>query len=283
MNLVGKIFTVLVFLMSIVFATFAVMVNAGHKNWRNEVVDPAIGLNKKLVDEVALKEKKESEKKQLEEAKALELDRQGKRLTAAENERERAIKEVQANEGEINKLSHDLRDAVAAMAAVHKTLSELRAEADAMRNQIKVTEAARNEAFNKLVKTTDDFHNAVNDRMRLDKQIQQLTVEVTKLREMREYFKIGDNFKDKSPPSGLEGEVTSVRPDFIEISVGADDGVRKGHKFEVVRLSNKSYVGRIEVVNADFPNRAVCRPDASMQRSQIQKGDHVYANLSNIK
>ena len=33
MNLVGKIFTVLIFLMSLVFAGFAVAVHATHKNW----------------------------------------------------------------------------------------------------------------------------------------------------------------------------------------------------------------------------------------------------------
>ena len=36
MNLVGKIFTVLIFLMSVVFAAFAVAVHATHKNWLTE-------------------------------------------------------------------------------------------------------------------------------------------------------------------------------------------------------------------------------------------------------
>ena len=34
MNLVGKIFTVLIFLMCVVFGTFALMVHAAHKNWK---------------------------------------------------------------------------------------------------------------------------------------------------------------------------------------------------------------------------------------------------------
>ncbi len=36
MNLIGKIFTVLIFLMCLVFGTFAVMLHAAHKNWLAE-------------------------------------------------------------------------------------------------------------------------------------------------------------------------------------------------------------------------------------------------------
>ena len=39
MNLVGKIFTVLIFLMCVVFGTFALMVHAAHKNWKVEAVE----------------------------------------------------------------------------------------------------------------------------------------------------------------------------------------------------------------------------------------------------
>ena len=37
MNLVGKIFTVLIFVMCIVFASFSLMLHAAHKNWWNEI------------------------------------------------------------------------------------------------------------------------------------------------------------------------------------------------------------------------------------------------------
>ena len=36
MNLVGKIFTVLILVMSILFMGFAMMVYATHRNWRDE-------------------------------------------------------------------------------------------------------------------------------------------------------------------------------------------------------------------------------------------------------
>ena len=40
MNLVGKIFTVLIFVMSLVFMSFAVVVYATHRNWKEVVERP---------------------------------------------------------------------------------------------------------------------------------------------------------------------------------------------------------------------------------------------------
>ena len=40
MNLVGKIFVVLIFVMSLVFMAFAMAVYATHRNWREEVTRP---------------------------------------------------------------------------------------------------------------------------------------------------------------------------------------------------------------------------------------------------
>ena len=48
MTLVGKIFTMLIFVMSILFMAFAVMVFATHRNWKEYVTNPTTGLQKQL-------------------------------------------------------------------------------------------------------------------------------------------------------------------------------------------------------------------------------------------
>ena len=59
MNLVGKIFVVVIFVMSLVFMTLAMMVYAMHKNWRDVVVNEKeepgkpLGLSRRLQDEQA--------------------------------------------------------------------------------------------------------------------------------------------------------------------------------------------------------------------------------------
>ena len=79
MNLVGKIFTVLIFVMSITFMTMAIMVYATHKNWRDVVVasktvtglKPQLDTVKKENDDLkSQKEKLEKDLTDLQETKS---------------------------------------------------------------------------------------------------------------------------------------------------------------------------------------------------------------------
>jgi hypothetical protein len=68
-----------------------------------------------------------------------------------------------------------------------------------------------------------------------------------------------------------------VRQDgLVEISLGADSGLRKGHKLEVFR--GPTYVGRVEVLETT-PDRAVCKSDPAFQKSNLQKGDRIKSKL----
>ena len=46
----------------------------------------------------------------------------------------------------------------------------------------------------------------------------------------------------------------------------------------VTRPSTGKYIGVIQVIQVDYGNRAVCRPDKALLNDQIQKGDHVEAD-----
>jgi hypothetical protein len=289
MNLVGKIFTVLIFLMSVVFSTFALAVYSTHKNWRS-VVDNAtapLGLYQQLEnarkENTALVEKK----KALEDERQIEKTRYDKTIVKLEAENVNLRKERDANELKVSELNEALLKAVAAVKAAHETLAVLRTQVDTMRADIKTAQADRDAAFKKVVELTDKLNIAVAERLRLEKASTELQNQLVKARECLQWNKLNEksDYKAKSPPVELLGEVTGVpQPDLVEISVGADDGVRKGHKFEVVRMGGgvTKYVGRIEVMQT-FPERAVCRVDSKMQKSQIQKGDRAYANLSEVK
>jgi hypothetical protein len=149
---------------------------------------------------------------------------------------------------------------------------------DGMRSDIKVAVDERNATQKKLVDVTDDLMNAVAERDKLEKLQRQLADQITKLKAMLAYanFTLGD--MQKYAPPGLVGEVTSAsRQDAVEISVGADDGVRKGHRFVVTRPSSGKYIGVVEVIRVEYPNRSVCRPDKALTSDVIQKGDRVEA------
>ncbi len=273
MNLVGKIFTVLIFFMCVVFATFALMVHAAHKNWRDETFKANDQLIKANQERQVLIE----EKKSLENAREDERVRMRSRLTALERAAEKAIADRNEMEGKFLKVDEESRRLVMALQGAEKHLGVLQTEIDGMRNDIKLTVEERNKAQKDLVDATDALQNALNEVRRLEKLQRELVAQINQLKVVLQFNHIPPVIL-KTPPVGLEGEVTAVpRRDTVEISVGNDDGVRKGHKFVVTRPSTGKYIGIIEVINADSPNRAVCRPVPGSQNDQIQKGDHVKA------
>jgi hypothetical protein len=63
----------------------------------------------------------------------------------------------------------------------------------------------------------------------------------------------------------------------VEVSLGKDDGMRRGHMVQI--FSGSKYLGQIILreVNAD---RSVGDIDKKMQRGRIKKGDNVTTKLS---
>jgi chemotaxis protein histidine kinase CheA len=287
MNLVGKIFTVLIFVMSLVFMTFTSIVYSTHKNWMDIVTNPKTGLQESLKKAVAeretLREKTDELNKEVETEKA----RHQKVLAQLENENQELRQERINNEKKIQELDQAVRQAVAAMDATQKQLATLRKDNETLRADIKAAQTDRDAQFKIVVKLTDEVNNLANERVALEKRMLQLTEELGKARAANNWAGVNPNgpYKEKSPPAGLEGLVTAVTgQDMVEISIGSDDGVMKGHKFEVVRMAGgtANYVARIEVIQTT-PDRAVCRVDIKMQRSPIQRGDRVLASLTTIK
>ncbi len=279
MNLVGKIFTVLIFLMCVVFGTFALMVHAAHKNWREAVMASGTGYKDQLAKAETANNDLKKEKKDLETARdderaktrstLIALEQAAKDAKAAENDME---SKLQVEEGKSRVLALAIQE-------TSKRLGVLQTAIDGMRNDIKVAVDERNGTQKKLVDTTDQLMNAVAERDRLEKLQQALAAQILELNRLVKWAQITPNDLAQFAPSGLEGEVIAVAPpDAIEISVGADDGVRKGHRFVVTRPSSGGkYVGEIVVSRVDYPNRAVCKPDKAMLNDQIQRGDHVKA------
>lgn len=274
MNLVGKIFTVLIFVMCLVFATFALMVHAAHQNWYAVVKtqnQQLLELNKQHNE--ALEEQKRLQKN-LDDEKAQIRSR----IIALENEAKIAIADRDARRAELQSKENEAVKLSLAIQGAEEHLKVLQASVESMRKEINLTVDQRDLAQKQLVATTDDLNNAVAEKGRLDKLQRQLAEQIIKLKESLAYWKVTLNHT-KTPPVGAQGEVTAVpRPDVVEISLGADEGVLKGHRFVVTRPSTGKYIGVIQVIQVDYGNRAVCRPDKALLNDQIQKGDHVEAD-----
>jgi small-conductance mechanosensitive channel len=287
MNLIGKIFTVLIFVMSVTFMAFTVMSYATRKNWRLVADNPTPtleqphgGLSQQLADERKLNQKLQDDNEKANRALASQETEDRQVRADLETENARLNKEKEEHERVIAEKTRDAENAIAALKAEHETLARLREEAETLRGEIKKAHEERDASFKQVVTLTDQLNSAANDRTRLTERNVQLAADYAKAVEALRYNKIdwkGD-YKSKQPPAGTQGIVLAVpEQNLVEISIGADDGLRKGHKLEVMRAGG-AYVGRIEVQQTT-PDRAVCRVIPDMLRSPLQRGDRVFDKL----
>jgi len=68
---------------------------------------------------------------------------------------------------------------------------------------------------------------------------------------------------------------------LIEISLGSDDGLLKGHRLEVFRSAAgaSTYLGRVEVLRVSA-DRSVCQIIPEFNRGTIMRGDRVASQLN---
>ena len=89
----------------------------------------------------------------------------------------------------------------------------------------------------------------------------------------------------QDPPPDVTGVVMNMRPgqtgrsDLIEISLGSDDGLSRGHSMYVYNNEGDGkYLGRITLVYVT-PDRAVGAVMEKSRNGVIKKGDHVTSKL----
>lgn len=289
MNLVGKILIVIIFIMSLVFMSFVVAVYATHTNWRDVVMntqatpDKPLGLKPQLDQAKAKNQELNDQLDKLKQETAAEKAARRQQLAKLETENEALKKERDQQVKDQAKLEQQVREAVAAMEATQKTAAALRTEVDGLREEIRTAQKDRDEQFQKVVKLTDDLHQNVNELKVVQDRNKTLAADYAKAVEVLRKFKLEpnpDKYSGVAPE--LKGEVRAVSgAGAIEISIGADDGLLKGHKLEVYRIAQgvSTYLGRVEVTAVE-PDKAVCKVLPEFQKGQIQVGDRVASKLA---
>jgi len=288
MNLVGKIFVVLICIMSVVFMALAASVYTSNVNWRDMVLNTEpgpgkeIGLKKQLEDARAANEALKNEKTTLE--KAIESVKAERRGAVAKLESELA--EVKTQRDQLEKEHANLvkseRESVAVMQTVQESLANMRKDQEGLQGQADQALKSRDESFQKVVKLTDELHQSVNELKRLKERNRELADQVARARRIAEKFDIDLSRDPSDKPPVVDGVVMATEgADLIEISIGSDAGLAKGHRLEVYRLAGAAsqYLGRVEVVKTD-PEKAVCKIDPAFKRGAIQKGDRVATRLN---
>lgn len=288
MNLVGKIFIVLIFIMSLVFMSFVVAVYATHTHWRDVVMnqqataDKPLGLKPQLDQQKARNQELSDQLDKLKQEVATEKAAKRQQLAKLETENDELKKQRDQQEKELAKLVQAERDAVAAMDATQKTAEALRKEVEGLRDEVRNIQKDRDEQFKRVVDLTDQLHQTVNQLKSADARSKQLAADYANALAVLRKFELKPDPKvyEGTPPK-VDGAVLAVtNAGLLEVSIGSDDGLIEGHKLEVYRFAQgvSTYLGRIEVTKVQ-PDKSVCKILPEFQKGQIQVGDSVASKL----
>jgi F0F1-type ATP synthase membrane subunit b/b' len=170
-------------------------------------------------------------------------------------------------------------------------IQKSRADLDKMRATLQ-TELNKN---NELVKQANEEHDkavaagiqvkAVQDtNNRLEAQLRQMAEDMTRLKAGPAGGATLAKGTHNPPPENVEGLIDRVEPGgLIQLTIGSDAGLSKGHTLEAYRLSpipaQSKYLGTVRIVEVT-PNSAVAAPVKRMTDTP-KPGDHVASKIGN--
>jgi len=287
MNLVGKIFVVLILVMSLVFMGFAVAVYATHKNWMEAVNRPEagegkpLGLKPQLARAQALEKQLREELDALKnETKSLEIDRQAS-LKSLQSTLDSLRQEHDALQNSEAALKQSERQAVLATQNAQRMLDRALAEIDTLRTNIFEAYAERDKTFKDSVALTDKLIEKESEVDRLKANKIGLLARVTAYKMAAEKQGVDINATPGNVAIPLDGIVLASRSNgLVEISLGSDDGVQRGHEAFISRNQGgeSKFVAKIEIVKTT-PDKSVGKVIPSYRKGPVERGDRVVTKL----
>ena len=278
MTLLGKIFTVMILVMSLVFMSFSVVVYATHRNWKELVTDPADGLVQQLTAERETNVSLRNELDELKAQAAIEKAARRGAISSLETKLASVQQALTDREAQLRTLQATESESAEALNVALKTVDALRGAVDNLRGEVRLTQSDRDKQFQQVVQLTDQLQGAMGTQRVLQERAQQLIAQVSDMKRVFDATGVDVNMDTDAVPPALDGLVTAVgESNLIEVSIGSDDGLRAGHRLEVFR--DNSYLGHAVVVRTE-PNRAVARMDEKTQRGQIRVRDRVATRLT---
>jgi hypothetical protein len=284
MNTIGKIFVFALFIMSLVFMSFAVALYSTHTNWRDEIMRTReqIKAGQQLGYKAQLDQAKTDRNNLSAEITKLQAE-----VAASEAARDHVVakiqtaleeknkdlevlrKEKEARELEREKAQAELAAARLELEAASKVVADLRSEVRTQQDKV-------DEQVDRAAKIASELHEKESFLEIASERKAQLEKQVANARLLLQQSGLSiDNLPRDAVPK-IDGVVTNVIDDSIELSLGGDDGLQMGHELDVYR--NDQYLGRVRVVSIK-PDKAVAVVIREFVRGVIQRGDKVATRL----
>jgi len=288
MTLLGKIFIVLIFAMSLVFMAFGVTVYATSQNWRDVVKRPeAQGSDKPLgleFQKKALQEKLTAAKAELAESKnqlAMEKAARTHAVAALQTRNRQLEQQLTAKEAEFAQLNQAHIQTVALAKTVQDNIISVASFNKNLRSKNLAVIQGRDALLQRVVEMTDVIHELRATCRRLAERNKQVSRALASYQALAERNHLQLHKAAANPPVALRGEILRVsKYGFVEISLGSDDGIAAGHVFTVSR--NGTYLGEV-IVRKVRADRAVAQINGETKTGAMKKGDHVLAKVKKAR
>jgi len=276
MNFFGKILTGLICIVALFLMWVSIMVYATHKNWKAD----ADALKTQLDQATVTNDQLQSDRRSLESRLTAEIEAAQQEVRKLESERVALMTQNSTIQSVLDQLRQKERANTAAVASTQANNEKLTAEVEILREQIREHQQSRDEAFATMIKATDQLHQAQGELTSVHERNRQLVSDLGTKTSLLKSHGIDPNIDPEAIVPRVRGEVFATRRSagnqLIEVTIGADDGLKPGHTVEVYR--GDRYLGRAEILTTE-PDRAVGRVLRRFQQGQIQEGDHVATRL----
>ena len=289
MTFVGKILVVVHLVLSLCLLGFAGAVVTAHTNWRTvseERQKQVDQLNTQLATNDAEFERYKNEQSQL-------LKNAQTRAEGAEASNDRLKEEVAQQQQQIDTLKTEL--------VTQRDLAVIAGDEARLRREESLKQRLANENLHKQIDDLIGQIRSLKDQVFTD-EVEKKTYQekftrvLDELRLMRR-LAVQHNIEidpekvvlAADPPPPVSGVVLDKQKnergtvEFIQISVGSDDGLRKGHQLYIYRLAKTGgeraqYLGQIRLVDVK-PDEAVGTVIEKAKNGVIQKGDYASTKL----
>lgn len=272
MNFFGKILTVLVAFTAFGLMVASLLVYATHRNWKEDYDKLKAQYNTAQTQNQQL----QSERDNLESQLTAEVEATRQEAAKLATERDQLLGKNDELTKQLTQLQELERTNTAAVASTQANNEKLAGEVGALRDEIRANQSERDRAFTMAVQATDDLHQAKNNLTVLKDRNSQLARQVGDMTNIMDANGIDPNTDPNAVMPRVRGIVSKVQntagSQLIEITVGADDGLKPRHTVEVFR--GDRYLGRAEILKTE-PDRAVGRILRQFQQGQIEEGDDV--------
>ena len=272
MNILGKIFVFAVFIMSLVFMSFAVAIFASQTNWKAE----AERLEKELAADKdrrgQLLEAIDSLQSQVASSEA-ERDQVVAKLQYALTEQSTELKDLKATRDE---LMSKAKEAINELSVVQAELKRATDNVEKLREDVRKQQLTVDEQIDRSVTLSTQLHEKESTLAIVEERKAQLEKQLANARLLLKQSGLAVDSLPRDQVPTIDGVVMAVADGAVEVSLGGDDGLQLGHVLELYR--NDQYVGRA-VVKAVKPDRAVAVIQKEYARAVVQRGDRVTTRL----